>query len=88
MSFVGERYAYTSIASDSTPVAEKLNPMVLFNLYLNVNDFFTKGLTIGAGVYDLLDQRYSYVQAYNGGLPPLPGTGREIVVRLSYKLGL
>ena len=87
-SFIGERYAFTSVDTSGTPLASKLDPLLLFNLYFNYNNFLTKGLTFGAGIYDILNQRLSYIQAYNGGLPPLPGTGRELVVRLSYKIGL
>jgi hypothetical protein len=43
------------------------------------------GLELGAGVYDIADQRYEYLQPYNGGHAPLPGPGRELVFRIAYE---
>ncbi len=58
----------------------------LLNLYVYWQDFFAKGLDLGAGVYDLLDQRYAYLQPYQSGHAPLPGPGREILAKLAYAL--
>jgi outer membrane receptor for ferrienterochelin and colicin len=82
--FRGERYGYTSFDSSGTAVMEKFSPMILANLYLRYEDFFIKGLNIGVGVYDLLDQRVKYIQPYNSNHAPLPGPSRELIVKLSY----
>jgi hypothetical protein len=44
------------------------------------------GLTLGLGVYDLLNERPAVPQAYNGEFAAIPGRSREYVVRLSYQL--
>ena len=81
ISFIGERWGYAS--NDS--VQEKFKPVVLANFFVNAANFGVKGLTIGIGCYDLLDEKYSFVQPYNGGHAPLPGPSREFVIKLTYE---
>jgi outer membrane cobalamin receptor len=83
---VGKRYAYTDF-DDEGPVAGKLDPYALLNLFVNYEAF--KGLNLGFGVFDLLDARPSIPQAYNGeagAYLPVPGRSREFVIKLSYQL--
>ena len=87
-SFMSARYAYASIDSTGTAQIEKFSPVFLANLYVSYEDMLVKGLTAGVGCYDLFDQRFLYLQPYNGYHAPLPGTGREIIVKLSYQLNL
>ena len=82
--FLSEKYAVTGINPDGSYKISLLDSKFLFNLNLRYKNLFTKGLEADLGVYDLFDQKVNYVQAYKGGLGPLPGTGREIVVRISY----
>jgi outer membrane receptor protein involved in Fe transport len=67
-------------------VAGEIEPTVLFNLYLTYENLGLHGLTLGAGIYDLFDTRYPFMQAYNGLCPPLPAGGREFLLKLSYNL--
>ncbi|MBC7865886.1 MAG: TonB-dependent receptor plug domain-containing protein [Bacteroidia bacterium] len=85
LSFFGTRWAYTSVDSLGTSVLEKINPSILTNLSINY-DSPVKGLTIGIGCYNLLDDKFSFIQPYNGYHAPLPGPSREIVLRLRYEL--
>ena len=78
--FYSRRYYYNQDGSDAS-----FSPCVLLNAYLNYNNAFTKGLTIGVGVYDLLGVNFKFPQAYNSGYSPLPGPGREIIIKLSYQ---
>jgi outer membrane cobalamin receptor len=80
----GERYGYTAGDSDGNPVLGRQAPTALVNFYLRYRDL-VPGLDLGAGVYDIADQRPAYVQPYSGGHPPLPGAGREIVFRVAYE---
>jgi outer membrane receptor protein involved in Fe transport len=88
-SYYGARWAYTSVDTLGLPVLEKTNPLMLVNVFLKYNTP-VKGLMLGAGVYDLLDQKYHFIQPYSNantpGHAPLPGPGREFVFRLSYDL--
>lgn len=86
VSFYGQRYGVKSVDTLGTPVVSQFDPVYLINLYLKY-DTPVEGLTIGAGVYDLLNQKYKFIQPYSNGYhAPLPGPAREIVFRLSYNL--
>ncbi|MGZ3863949.1 MAG: TonB-dependent receptor plug domain-containing protein [Bacteroidia bacterium] len=88
-SFYGARYGYTKVDTGLVPVIEKFEPVALINMFLNYKTP-VKGLTVGAGVYDLKNERYKYIQPYSNastpGHAPLPGPGREFVFKLSYDL--
>jgi outer membrane receptor for ferrienterochelin and colicin len=82
--FGGRRYAYTDYAT--VPVSTPLNPYALVNLFINYRNVLVNGLTIGVGVYDLLNERPAIPQAYNSGALPIPGRSREYVLKVSYQL--
>jgi outer membrane cobalamin receptor len=81
----GPRYGYTAADADGNPLIRRQAPTALVNLHLRYRDLLVPGLELGAGVYDVADQRLQYLQPYSGGHPPLPGSGREFVVRLAYE---
>jgi outer membrane receptor for ferrienterochelin and colicin len=81
----GKRYGYTSLDINGDPEVSKVDPYTLANIFVNYRDV-VKGLTLGAGVYDLLDQQPDILQAYNGDFAPIPGRSREYVLKLSYQL--
>lgn len=83
-SFYGSRWAYTSIDDSSNSVAELLPSQILLNLFVNWEP--VEGLNIGLGCYDILNQKFQFVQPYNGYHSPLPGPSREIVFKLQYNL--
>jgi outer membrane receptor for ferrienterochelin and colicin len=83
-SIYGKRWAYTSIDSTGTSVAEQLAPTFLVNLFVNYEP--VEGLNIGLGCYDMLNQSFLFVQPYNGYSVPLPGPSREIIFKLQYNL--
>ncbi len=68
------------------PLLHKFEAQVFVNLFLNCNNIFVKGLSAGIGVYDIFDQQTLFIEPYNGPHAPLPGTSRELVVRLRYDL--
>jgi outer membrane receptor for ferrienterochelin and colicin len=81
----GKRYAYTSVDDNGESVSEELDAYLLTNAFFNYRDV-VKGLTLGAGVYDLFNERPPIAQAYNGGYAPIPGRSREYMIKLSYQL--
>lgn len=85
ISYIGERYGYTSVDSTGTSVIEKFEPLVLANLFVNVTNL-VKGLTIGVGCYDILNAKYKFIQPYNGYHAPLPGPSREFLVKIIYEV--
>ena len=86
--FSGKRYAYTKVDEDFEPVAEPLSAYFIANIFVNYKNLLP-GLTIGAGAYDVLNEKVVIPQAYNGGsgaYMPIPGRGREYVLKLSYQV--
>jgi outer membrane receptor for ferrienterochelin and colicin len=86
--FSGERYAYTKVDENFDPVAEPLGTYTLLNLFINYKNLLP-GLTIGGGAYDVFDAKPVIPQAYNGGSGaylPIPGRGREYLIKLSYQI--
>lgn len=80
------RYGYDNIDTTGTSTIHEYAPGFLANIFLNYNDLI-KGLTLGVGVYDLLNEKLEYIQPYNGYHAPLPGPSREFVFHLSYTIG-
>lgn len=85
MIYGGKRYAYLYDFSSAGPASEELPSYSLINLFANYRNIFP-GLTAGAGVYDLLNEKPMTPQAYSGEFAPIPGRSREYVVKLSYQL--
>jgi outer membrane cobalamin receptor len=90
----GRRYGYTNFTtvldasnnSVKVPVSTQLNSYALLNLFVNYRNIFSSGLTVGAGIYDLLNERPDLPQMYNSGSAPIPGRSREYVLKISYQL--
>jgi outer membrane receptor for ferrienterochelin and colicin len=99
-SFFGERFGYSGAEIESietedgeweeivTLKLKKFAPILLANLYFNYENLGVKGLSLGAGIYDLFNQRFSFIQPYDGGHNPYPGPTRELVVKVHYQLGM
>jgi len=85
--YLGTRYAYDSANEDEVERLAEFDATYLVNLFLSSKDWLAKGLGIGLGVYNLLDEEDQFLQPYNGWHAPLPGPSREYVLRLSYRFG-
>lgn len=85
MSFIGPRWGFTSIDSSGTSVQERVGATVLANLFVQYETPVT-GLSVGFGVYNLLNEKYDFIQPYNGYHAPLPSPSREYVLRVRYAL--
>jgi outer membrane cobalamin receptor len=85
LSFLGTRYSYTLYDAEEEPILETFAPSIYFNIYLSYENL-VKGLNIGAGVYDIMNSVQMYLQPYNSLHGALPGSGREVFVKLSYTL--
>lgn len=86
VTFASKRFGFTQFDTNDELILEEFAPQTFFNLYINYTNALTEGLTLGAGVYDILDEGQVYIQPYRSGHPPLPGIGREILVRVSYTI--
>ncbi|MCE3226804.1 MAG: TonB-dependent receptor [Bacteroidetes bacterium] len=85
ISFIGKRWGYGSVDDSAVSVIEEFDPVTLINLFLRY-ETPVKGLSIGIGAYDILGQKYKFIQPYDGYHAPLPGPGREFTFRLQYNL--
>ena len=74
-----------AIDSSDNSVIKRLDPTLLLNFFVRYETPI-KGLSVGIGVYDALNQKFKFIQPYNGGHAPLPGPSREIIFRLHYNL--
>lgn len=83
--YSSKRYGYDAINALDEPVVNALSAYTLVNLFLNYRQVLP-GFTLGAGVFDLLNQRPAIPQAYNGDYAPIPGRSREYIVKLSYQI--
>ena len=84
LTHLGERHCYPIVDINEDPVLAKLDAETFLNLYFNYRNILTEGLTAGLGVYNLTYNDYVFVQPYNSGHSPLPASGREFIVRLTY----
>ena len=82
--YVGSRYGYDYDVASSSMIIKKFNPTWLANLYFEKRSFILPQFNLGLGIFNLLNQNYNIIQAYNGGHPPLPGLSREYVLKLNY----
>ncbi|TAG56972.1 MAG: TonB-dependent receptor [Cytophagales bacterium] len=86
LSFWGNRYAATS-RNENGEFITKFNPILLGNIFVNFNDVFdTKGLQFGFGCYDILNQKYHFLQTYKSEIAPVPSLSREFIVKMTYNL--
>jgi outer membrane cobalamin receptor len=84
--YFSERYGFTALDSDGSPVLARLAPQVLANLYVSYDDLFVKGLDVGVGAYNLFNSRQPLPRAYQGEIDPTPGRSRELLLKLTYHL--
>jgi hypothetical protein len=81
-------YAFEEAGMDGNGILRAHGPLALANLFLHWPNLLAKGVELGAGVHNLLDADYDFIQPYNAGHPPLPGPSREVFVRVAYSVGL
>lgn len=85
--WTSERYAYDHYnAETEMPGLSRLSPEAVTNLYLLYQGFQSRGLSLGFGVYDVFAANHDFVQPYDGWHAPLPGPGREFLLRIGYDI--
>jgi outer membrane receptor for ferrienterochelin and colicin len=84
ITYLGKRYGFATVDVDDEPVLSEFDSELFLNVYLNYKNLFTKGFNAGIGVYNLTNTSYMFIQPYNSGHAPLPASGREFLLRLTY----
>lgn len=77
---------FMSEDEEGNPRAQLARPAFLVDLFVTYKGAALRGVSLSAGVHNLLGQRFDYVQPYAGGKPPMRGFDREIALRLSYDM--
>jgi len=82
-SYYSKRYRISGYDAAGNTMLTQDDPIFLLNCFFQYK--LTKsGLNFGLGVFDLLNQRYSFIQPYDGGHAGLPGPSREITIKIQY----
>lgn len=63
-------------------------PTLRLNLFVSFTPPGVEGLYVGAGGFDLTDSGHRWVQPHDSGHAPMPGAGREWVLKVGYALPL
>jgi outer membrane cobalamin receptor len=85
--FYGNRFTYIHTDKNWTDDAEKLikyNPELILNLNIRYLNLFTKGLDFSIGIFDILNIKHQYINAYHGCQNQIPDMGREFSVKLTF----
>lgn len=87
--FVGDRFGFDHIDPGTGEAAvRRFNPELVTNLFLLYKNAIWRGVDVGVGVFDLFGTNHKFIQPFNGGHAPLPGPGREYLLRISYTPGI
>lgn len=84
--YLSDRYGFNGNSEE--PGYINYGKVFQWNAFLQAKDIYLKGLSLGIGVYDITNSRYSYIQSYSSGHMPLPAMSREYVVKIIYGINL
>jgi len=80
---LGPRYACVTdpvFLTCGTP--QKIDTEYDFNIIVNHD---IANMSLSGGIANIFDTDVNYIQAYRGGVTPVPGLGRRLTFKLSYK---
>jgi outer membrane cobalamin receptor len=83
--FYSSRYGYDGKDENGKPYLRKFSASALTNIFLRYQPTWFKNGEIGVGIYDIFDEKFRFIQPYNGGHNPLPAPSREIIFKIGYK---
>lgn len=81
----GRRFGYDGADSDEVEILREFRPTVLLDLNVNYDVPSMKGLTLSAGVFNLLNEDFRFIQPYNSFHAPLGSLSREFLVKAIYE---
>jgi outer membrane receptor for ferrienterochelin and colicin len=85
--FYGKRYTYVHSQPDWSDVAIlEYKESFYANLMLTYSNLFDKGFDLSAGIYDITNNQYEFINAYQGWQNQIPDMGREFVFKLVYNI--
>lgn len=83
--FYNSRYGYDGIDENGNNYLKKFPSAMLANIFLRYQPTWFKNSDIGVGIYDIFNDKFRFIQPYNGGHNPLPAPSREVVFKIGYK---
>lgn len=83
--YLGRRYGIASVDASGNGIITAFSPQFIATVYLGYSEL-AKNLSVGAGIRNITDEKELFIQAYNSLHAPLPGTGREYYLKISYKI--
>jgi len=83
--FYSSRYGYDGVDNVGNAYLKKFPASALANVFLRYKPTWFKNGDIGIGIYDIFNDKFRFIQPYNGGHNPLPAPSREIVFKVGYK---
>jgi outer membrane cobalamin receptor len=83
--FYSSRYGYEGKDENGNSYLKKFSASTLANVFLRYQPTWFKNSEIGIGIYDIFNDKFRFIQPYNGGHNPLPAPTREIVLKIGYK---
>ncbi|MBL0105160.1 MAG: TonB-dependent receptor [Bacteroidetes bacterium] len=89
LAYIGysERKAIVSYNENSSiTVYETLPFSHTINVHLDYSNILARGFSVSFGVNNILNEETHYVQPYSSNHAPLPGLGREIIIKVAYSL--
>jgi outer membrane cobalamin receptor len=84
----GQRYAYTAVNTLGEARLQDLGPVLLLNAHVLYQNAFIRGLSVGLSACNLLNENAAFIQPYNNGHAPLPGTPLEVLLKVAYEMPL
>lgn len=86
--FYGDRYTFVHTDKNwNNAKLVKYEEQLIFNIFFTYQGLFIENLNISAGIYDITNSGFEYINAYQGWQNPIPAPGREITIRLFYQFG-
>jgi outer membrane receptor for ferrienterochelin and colicins len=87
---LGKRYGYETALYDTigneTLYIREYKPFALVNIYFNFTNIMDDDLSIGFGIFNILNSEYGYITPYLAYHGQIPAMGRELVFKVTYKV--
>ena len=82
----GKRYYIGYINAANQPVYQSEGGSTKINITFEWKHCLHRNISVSTGIYNVFNTQEKYIQPYNSLHAPLPGTGRELMVRVSFQL--
>lgn len=85
LAYTSEKYGYAFNSAVDSMTLVQFKPEIMMNFVFSTSNLI-KNLDISLGFYNILNTKNYFVEPYDGGHPPLLEKGREIMIKLNYRL--